>query len=234
MASARKPKESTLADAMMELVLHVPASAEAVLAHPAERAHAIARKAARTASVVSGSLSLPPGFFGWLTVVPELLGVWKLQAQMVSDIAAVYGKTKTLGREQMLYCLFKHVSAQLFRDVVVRVGERFVVKQASLKVLQGLAQQLGVQVSKVVIGKSASRFVPLIGAVGVGAYAYFDTLQVAKTAVELFEHETVIDADTDPDADVWVDVDAIGHDDLQEKKPTSTASQTKIKKKKGL
>ena len=233
MASARqtgKSKQNTLADAMMELVLQVPASAEAVRVHPAERAHAIARKAARTASVVSGSLSLPPGFFGLLTVVPELLSVWKLQAQMVSDIAAVYGKTRTLGREQMLYCMFKHMSAQLFRDVIVRVGERFIVKSASVKVLQGLAQQLGVQISKVVIGKGASRFVPLIGAVGVGAYAYFDTLQVAKTAVELFEHETVLDAETDPDADVWVDVDAIGHDHLQVKKTAPTAPQNKSKK----
>ena len=231
MASTKRPaRESKLADAMLELVLHVPASAEPVLAHPAERAHAIARKAARTASVVSGSLSLPPGFIGWFTVVPELLGVWRLQAQMVSDIAGVYGKSQTLGREQMLYCLFKHVSAQLFRDVVVRVGERFVIKHASLKVLQSIAQQLGVQVSKAVIGKSASRFVPLLGAVGVGAYAYFDTLQVAKTAVELFEHETVVDADEA----VWVDMDAIGHDDLQEKKPSASAARSKDKKKRGL
>ncbi len=231
MASTKRPiQESKLADAMLDLVLHVPASTEPVLAHPAERAHAIARKAARTASVVSGSLSLPPGFIGWFTVVPELLGVWRLQAQMVSDIASVYGKSQTLGREQMLYCMFKHVSAQLFRDVVVRVGERFVIKHASLKVLQSIAQQLGVQVSKAVIGKSASRFVPLLGAVGVGAYAYFDTLQVAKTAVELFEHETVVDAD---DA-VWVDMDAIGHDDLQEKKPYASTARSKDKKKRGL
>jgi hypothetical protein len=167
-----------------------------MLEQPSSRAHAIARQAARTASLISGSMSLPPGFLGWLTVVPELVGVWKLQAQMVSDIAGVYGKSKTLGREQMLYCLFKHVSAQLFRDVVVRVGERVVVRQTSLKALQSLAQQVGVQISKAVISKGASRFVPLLGAVGVGAYAYFDTLQVAKTAVELFERDTVIEAPT--------------------------------------
>jgi hypothetical protein len=111
---------------------------------------------------------------------------------MVSDIAGVYGHKK-LGHEQMVYCLFKHVSAQLFRDVVVRVGERVVVQQTSLKVLQSIAQQIGVQVSKTVLSKSASRFVPLLGAVGVGAYAYFDTLQVAKTAVELFEQTTTVD-----------------------------------------
>ncbi len=184
---------NTLTDAVLELVLHVPQTAEPAMAQPAERAHAIARSAARTASVVSGSLALPPGFLGWLTVVPELIGIWKLQAQMVSDIAGVYGQQKKLGREQMLYCLFKHVSAQLFRDVVVRVGERMVVQQTSIKVLQSIAQQIGVQVSKTVLSKSVSRFVPILGAVGVGAYAYFDTLQVAKTAVELFEQTTIID-----------------------------------------
>ena len=182
-----------LTEAVLALVLQVPDSIEELDEHPSERAHRIARNAARTASVVSGSLSLPPGFLGWLTVLPELVGVWKLQAQMVSDIAAVYGQHKTLGREQMMYCLFKHVSAQLFRDVVVRVGERVVVRQTSLKVLQNIAQQIGVRVSKAVLTKSVSRFVPLLGAVGVGAYAYYDTLQVARTAVELFERATVID-----------------------------------------
>ena len=34
---------------------------------------------------------------------------------------------------------------------------------------------------------------PLLGAVGVGAYAYFDTLQVAKTAQDLFARDIVIE-----------------------------------------
>ena len=196
MATAKPTSESVLTDAVLELVLHIPESSEATLAQPAQRAHAISRAAARNASLISGSLSLPPGLLGWLTVVPELIGIWKLQAQMVSDIAAVYGKRKTLGREQMVYCLFKHVSAQLFRDVVVRIGERVVIQQTSLKFLQSLAKTIGVQVSKTVISKGAARFVPLLGAVTVGAYAYFDTVQVAKTAVDLFERDIVIDADT--------------------------------------
>ncbi len=227
MATNKKNPDSTLADAVLQLVLQVPASAEPMQINPAERAHAIARSAARTASVVSGSLALPPGILGWLTVLPELVGVWKLQAQMVSDIAGVYGKSKTLGREQMLYCLFKHMSAQVFRDVVVRVGERFVIRKTSLKVLQSLAQQLGLQVSKAVISKGAARFVPLLGAVGAGAYAYFDTLQVAKTAVEMFERETVVDTDTA----VWVDVDVHDYDGLQEVKAAPSPPQAKLKKK---
>jgi len=172
--------------AILDLVLHVPSSTEHALQHPNARAHAIGRAAARQATVLASSMALPPGVLGWLTVLPELIGVWRIQAQMVSDIAAVYGKQKTLGREEMLYCLFKHVSAQLFRDVVVRVGERVLVREATTKVLQSIAQSLGVKVSQKVLSKGAARFVPLLGAVGVGAYAYFDTLQVAKTAAGLF------------------------------------------------
>jgi hypothetical protein len=185
-----------ISEAIMGLVLYVPPSQEEIAALPTERAHDIARIAARNASVISGSLSLPPGVLGWLTVVPELVGVWRVQAQMVSDIAQVYGKHHTLGQEQMLYCMFKHVSAQLFRDVVVRVGERVLVRETTLKFVQGMAQNLGVLLTKTVIRKSAARFVPLLGAVTVGAYAYYDTLQVAKTAVDLFERGIVIDVDS--------------------------------------
>ncbi len=185
-------------EAILDLVLRVPPSQEQALQQPAARAHAIGRTAARQATLLASSLALPPGVLGWLTVLPELVGVWRIQAQMVSDIAAVYGKQKTLKREEMLYCLFKHVSAQLFRDVAVRVGERVLVREATTKVLQSIAQSLGIKVTQKVLSKGAARFVPLLGAVGVGAYAYFDTLQVAKTANGLFAQESIPKAPVTP------------------------------------
>jgi hypothetical protein len=180
-------------DVILDLVLRVPASSEHEVEQAEVRARAIGRAAARQASLMAGSLALPPGFLGWMTILPELVGVWKRQAQMVSDIAAVFGKSADLGREQMIYCLFKHVSAQLFRDVVVRVGERYVIQVASMGFMRSAAQTLGIKVTQKIIGKGASRLVPLIGAVGVGAYAYFDTSQVAKTAIDLFSRDMVLD-----------------------------------------
>ena len=38
-----------------------------------------------------------------------------------------------------------------------------------------------------VAGTTASRWLPLVGAMAVAGYAYFDTLQVAKTAVKLLQ-----------------------------------------------
>ena len=180
-------------DAILDAVLRVPPTAEQALNEPQARAQAIGRAAARQASMLASTLALPPGFFGWLTVLPELVGVWRLQTQMVADIAGVYGKSATMNREQMVYCMFKHVSAQLFRDVVVRVGERFLIQRASSAFMRSVVQKLGAKVTQNMLGKSVSRFVPLLGAVGVGAYAYYDTHQVAQTAMALFSRDIVID-----------------------------------------
>ena len=128
-----------------------------------------------------------------------MIGVWKIQAQLVSDIASLYGKKGVLNQEQMIYCLFRHTAAQAVRDLVVRVGERAVVKKASLRALQTLAKRIGYKVSQRAIGKGLSRWIPVAGAIGVGAYAYYDTAQVGTTAVQLFEGEIEIQ---DPESDV--------------------------------
>ena len=134
-------------------------------------------------------MALPPGPLGLLTLIPDLVAVWKIQSQLVADIAAVYGRQEQLTKEQMLYCLFRHLASQAVRDLAVRAGERWLVQRASLAVLQTVAQKLGVHLSRKVIGASLSRWLPLVGAVGVGTYAYFDTRQVAATAIALFEQD---------------------------------------------
>jgi EcsC protein family len=203
---ALAPRKSSarhqVSQAILSLVVQVPASRESareqINGQALARAQAIGRAASRQASVLASSLALPPGFLGWLTVLPELIAVWKLQAQMVSDIAGVYGKSASMGQEQMIYCLFKHVSAQLLRDVVVQVGERVLVQRASSAVVQSVVKNLGLKITQNMVGKGLSRFVPLLGAVGVGAYAYFDTRQVANTAIDLFSGDVVIEAGQPP------------------------------------
>jgi hypothetical protein len=112
---------------------------------------------------------------------------------MVADIAGTYGKSAALKREEMLYCLFRHAAAQAVRDIVVRVGERFVVRRGSLRVVQSVVQRVGVNVTQRVIAKSVARWLPVIGALGVGGYAYYDTGQVAETAIEFFSKEVTVE-----------------------------------------
>ena len=58
----------------------------------ARAAEKIVREAAQKAAFLSGSLALPPGPIGMLTVLPDLYLIWKVQRQMVADIFALHGR----------------------------------------------------------------------------------------------------------------------------------------------
>lgn len=177
--------EREVSGVIERVVADVPAPRTQEVEHPDRAASRIARLAAQRAALVSGSLALPPGPFGLLTVLPDLFLIWKTQRQMVADIFAVYGRTAELTRTHMLYCLFRHAASHVLRDVAVRSGQRFIVRQLSSQALASAANRIGVAVSQRVVGTAASRWIPLAGAAAVSAYAYWDTLQVARTAQRL-------------------------------------------------
>ena len=189
------PNHGLVAQAIMDFVSHVPASRIGNSKDPAGEARRLAHRAAQRAALTAGSLALPPGPLGWLTLLPELIAIWKIQGQMVSDIAAAYGRHAALGREQMMWCLFRHTAAQAFRDLVVRMGDRLVFRSMSYGVAQRVARQVGVKLTQRTLSKGISRWLPIIGALGVGAYAYYDTGQVATTAIAMFESEIAIEGD---------------------------------------
>ena len=181
-----KQTSQQITQAILSVLGKIPTTHKRPSSTPEEAARELANATAAKAALVSGGLALPVGPIGWLTILPDLIAIWKLQSQMVADIAALYGRSATLTKEQMLYCLFKHAAAQAVRDLVVRVGNRAIVQHATLRALQMAAERIGVKVTQRAVGAAVSRWIPIFGAVGVGAYAYYDTAQVARTAMELF------------------------------------------------
>ncbi|TCO43014.1 hypothetical protein [Dokdonella fugitiva] len=178
-----------LTRAVLDIAGQVPGSDERASRTPEDRARAIASAAANKAALAAGSLALPPGPLGWLTIVPELVAIWRIQRQMVADIAAVYGVGADLTRSHMLYCLFRHAAAQALRDVGVQVGARLLVQDLPLRLIEKIAAKIGVSLSRRLVGRGITRWLPVVGALGVGAYAYYDTGQVARTAIALFSGE---------------------------------------------
>src|SRR5262252_1940785 len=77
-----QPLIDGIVDAVEDLVAGVPPSREKTTGAPGDAAKVIARKAASRAAAVSGALALPPGVLGLLTVVPDLVAIWRIQAQM--------------------------------------------------------------------------------------------------------------------------------------------------------
>lgn len=191
--TAETPRPSAPASKMGRVVLafiaDIPSSKERKSKAPVEAARRKASVAAAKAALSAGALALPLGPVGWLTILPEMVGVWNIQRQLVADIAALYGKTDSLTPEQMVYCLFQHTAAQGIRDLVVRVGQRTLIRRASPRLIRSITQRIGVTLTQRTLGKGVARWLPVVGAVGVGAYAYYDTAQVAATAMDLFERE---------------------------------------------
>ncbi|HEY0198435.1 MAG TPA: hypothetical protein VGC19_07855 [Rhodanobacter sp.] len=190
-------EHNRVTQAILDFVSQVPDSKVGNSKDPGTEARRLGSRAAQRAALTAGSLALPPGPLGWLTLLPELVAIWKIQGQMVSDIAAAYGRHATLGREQMLWCLFRHTAAQAFRDLVVRMGDRLVFRRMSHGIAQRVARQVGVKLTQRTVSEGISRWLPVVGALGVGAYAYYDTGQVASTAIALFSGEMDVEGETD-------------------------------------
>ena len=172
--------------AVMRALAHIPASREARGDHPAARARAIAHAAALKAAAISGSLSIPAGPAGWLTIIPDLTMVWKIQSQMVADIAGAFGKESSLSQEEMLFCLFRHAAAHSVRGMVVRSGERLLINRAGAGAIEAAARKASLPVARRIAGRGVARWLPVVGAVGIAGFSYYDTMRVASTATALF------------------------------------------------
>ena len=189
---------SRVAQAILDVIGNIPETDQRKSQNPRDQARHLASIAAGKAGLAAGGMASIPGPAGMLTVIPELLAVWRLQSQMVSDIAAVYGQKSKLTQEQMLYCLFKATAAKAVGELVVIIGQRVLIRRPALSVLQRVAQRVGIKVTQKLLGKGIARWLPIVGALGVGAFTYYETGQVAQTAIDLFEKPIEMEATVSP------------------------------------
>lgn len=174
---------------LFKVINEIPSSAEKRSSDGVLRARKLTAEASLRAAAISGALALPTGPLGWLTILPDLAAIWRLQAQLVADIGAVFGKRGKLTEESMIYCLFRHAAAQAVRDLVTRMGERLVLQCVSVRVAENVLRRIGVKVVHRVARRGLWRLLPAIGALAVAGYAYYDTEQVGQTAIEFFTQD---------------------------------------------
>jgi len=184
-----------LFNVLFKVIHEVPSSAEHESSDAVLRARKLTAEASFKAAAISGTLALPTGPLGWLTILPDLAAIWKLQAKLVADIAAVFGKRGKLTEESIIYCLFRHAAAQVVRDLVTRIGGRLVVQRVSVRLTEDILGRIGVKLVYRVARRRIWQLLPAIGALAVAGYAYYDTEQVGQTAIEFFNKEIEFDSE---------------------------------------
>ena len=191
---------------IFDLITDIPDSLHNPTNTPEDRVKLLVQQASLKSAAVSATLSIPAGFTGILTAIPDIAAIWRIQAQLVADIAATYGKLALLSREAMVWCLFRHSAASLLRDLAVRTGSRIAVQMLSTTALRKIVEKIGIKISSTFLSKTLLRAIPAIGAVGNGAYAYYDTTEVGKTAITYFK--ALVDQDSTSEANEAENVDA--------------------------
>lgn len=149
----------------------------------------LVQNASFKSGLVSATCSLPPGPLGILSILPELLFVYRIQGHLILDIAALYGKEVQVTKELLLYCLFKHGGAQVFRKIIEESSLKILIRPTTVRVFQTMLEKLGLMISKSILRKQFARWIPIGGAVVTGTFAYYDTKRVGKTAMDLFSKE---------------------------------------------
>lgn len=167
---------------LLELLTNLPTPRSSALTASSDQ---LIKTAALKAAAISGALSLPAGALAILTLLPDLVAVWKIQAQLVADIAAQSGKSNQLTRETLLYCLFGK-DAFASEDLVVRIGQRYIVRRSSQKVFESFLGKIGLRIGRSLVGDRITRWIPFVGAAIIARYSFTDTAKVGRTAHELF------------------------------------------------
>ena len=179
-------EEHLLLKAIFRTLVEIPDSHEPEAGDPHRASDKIIRRSCKKAGLLSATLALPTGPLGLITLMPDLTGVWKIQSQMVSDIASAYGERKRLDREQMLFCLFKHSVYHLVGEVITKSGERYIVQKLSERTFGHIVEKLALRIGSRLTLRATKIVFPLVGSAFLGACSYCDTRQVGATTKRFF------------------------------------------------
>lgn len=184
---------------LYDLITHVPSSHYQISENPTQEAEELIRKACISTSLISGGLSIPGGLLGVATILPDLANIWRMQSQLVVDIAAIHGKLALVRQEDLIWCLFRHAAAQVARDFIIRTGQQMMLAQLSSKAMQTLLRKLSLKTAEKMGSRIFFRALPILGMGGAAAYAWLDTRDVGKTALELFQQRRALPAPCEND-----------------------------------
>ena len=154
------------------------------------------KKVAAQNALISGGSSLVPGPWGMLAVVPELVLVIRNQIGLIYDIGRAYGKTEEELETELVVGVFVYGMGASASSVLVMHGGRYLVKRASLRVMQQVIALLGGKITQQALKSAVSKWLPGVGAVAMAAWSNYLTRKLGEKAVEILQKPVAFEADT--------------------------------------
>jgi hypothetical protein len=153
---------------------------------PIEASWIVANRAARKCAAISGSSAISLLPTGYTAILSEAVTIWKIQSQMVVDIAALFGKTPALTPRHMIYCLLRHGGNKAVASALLQPTIQLMIKRLCTRFVRDFSTRLGLRISGRALGPGAALVLQALSSIGFATLAYLDTRRVASRAVELF------------------------------------------------
>lgn len=145
---------------------------------------------ANTNALVAGAASLIPGPWGMLAAIPEIITVIRNQTKMIFDICIALGKHKHVSRELLVGILLSSMGSGGGSLIAVQ-GGKLLVRRASLRVMQKIIAMLGGKVTQQLLKSMVGKWLPVVGAAAMAAWARYTTKKLGEQACELLSNEIV-------------------------------------------
>lgn len=153
---------------------------------------------ANTNALVAGAVGLVPGPWGMLAAVPEIMAVMRNQTHMIVDIGVAYGQHRYMRPDLIAGIMMSGFGSGAGSLVAVRGGQ-LLVKRASLRVMQKLIVALGGRVTQQVLKTMIGKWLPIVGAAAMAAWARYSTKQLGLRASEMLSKQIVDAGEADDD-----------------------------------
>lgn len=131
--------------------------------------------------------SLPPGPFGLLTILPDLIAVTKLQVDLVYSIANYYNKMEEVNPTILALIFANEAGVKIGSAIVDHVGSKVVVKTLNSSALRPITNKIAEKIGARITEKAVGRWIPFVFAPIFGAFSKTMTTRIGNEAVKLFQ-----------------------------------------------
>ena len=109
-----------------------------------------------------------------------------MNLELAGKIALVTGGSRGIGRATALGLAAEGARIAIAARESDALGD---AAHTSFRLLEKILRAIGIQTTQRLLGRGIARLLPLIGALGVAGYAYYDTDRVGNTAIEFFSSQ---------------------------------------------
>lgn len=135
---------------------------------------------------ISTAAAIPPGPFGLVTILPEIVAVTKIQMNLIYRIAKYHQQVGKVNRTLVLLIFGNALGFAVGSEFLKKVGSRLLVESAGTQGVRNIALRIGKQITRRILPKTVARWVPIVLAPIFGAFSKSLTTKIGQEADKIF------------------------------------------------